>query len=98
VPAHGRQAIHAGEPLQLRLGRRLEREFPRALGKLADERRDQDLGSARLRGDPCGQDDGLSEEVVGLLGRFSGVQADPKAQVRTFVAAILQRSLDPDGA
>ena len=64
------------QPLQLDLLRLSELELPAALHQGLQEGRHQNLTPASLRGYPCRQDDGLTEEVLALLDGLAGVKAD----------------------
>src|SRR4030095_7552693 len=75
-PADRRDLARSAQPLQLHGARLAEAELAAALGELAQERRDEDLPALGLRGDARRLDHGSAEEVVGLLDRLAGVEAD----------------------
>ena len=73
----------------------LKQNSPAALGELLEQRRDEDLPAARFGRDARGQDDGTSEEVVGLSDRLARVQAHAHAErhVGAIVRPTVERAL-----
>ena len=104
-PDHRRDELGRGDPFEHHLTRRTEAEFSGRLGQLPQERRHQDLARSGLAGQPAGNDDGSSQEVVSIPNGFAGVQTEVDADglVRVFDAdlsnacwmAIAQRRARP---
>src|SRR3990170_1287474 len=79
LPLGLEHAVLSRYPLQADGSPVSERELPGALRKLFQQRRGQDLAALRLPGDARRQVYVLPEEVVALLDRLAGVQADTHA-------------------
>src|SRR5262249_34294281 len=87
------------EALQLDLAPAVEPELLRVLGELAEESRDDDLTTLRLRRDACRLVDRAAEEGVGVPNGLTDVEPDshPQRRLEMGHAVVGKGTLDRDG-
>src|SRR5262249_16120632 len=86
-------------PLQLDLAPAVEPELLRVLGELAEQPRDDDLTTLRLRRDARRLVNRAAEEGVGVPNGLAGVESDSHAQrcLAMWHAVVGEGTLDRDG-